>query len=1300
PDDAKAVIEGLTNQSQFSLEKNLVDALVDDLGQELGEVRPIELQVVGNQLQTEDITTLEGYEEKGPKEALVGRFLEEIVTDCGPDNEQIAKLVLYLLTDENNTRPLKTRADLELELDIEPGKLDLILKLLVKSRLVFLIPASPDERYQLVHDYLVPFVREQQSARLIAEIEKEREQRKLTEAKLNNVLKQQLRTARRATLTLGSLAIAISGFAVITSLVFLNSLISAKHDTAKKELSKLIPALEAGKWVKNFPGVIPEVRLQTLSAINQTNSEVRLLNTFEAHEDDITAISLSQDSSLIASVGKDKKINVWEISGLKIADFFHILEPTAITINSDDFEIIVGDKSGQLLIFNLKTKTSTLLPKTHAKKINDIQISPNGKMYAVASDDQTISIWTTAGTFLGILEGHNTEISATKFNSDSNRLASYTLQDTVKVWNLDTLELIQEIVSYNTINADFSQEGQFLELINTSAQLKLYSLYTGKLLSTRTVPSYYSPPHLSYAFKLGKHSYGTLTSWGDRIYLGHYSNTIETPGHISNLKFNLTSQLLLTSSKNKIHIWSNKRYKENESTAERNVSNSPIYFSSDMQEAFMSITENKSTRINVITGDFFDSSVEISSDQLVGIYSQEKPEQNIVAVKELGYNVEIWNSNKDWIEIYPPENSYFTTAILSSNGEIVITGDGNGQIQAWDKDGQFIRDLGRHNFSIKKLRFDANDTLIIADDGKGLKIWDIEGDFLINLSNIARIEKWEEINFSNNGKFLVSRSQQGIVKLWSRNGELITILSNSLKIVNLIGFTPDSLKVLTYEEKRQYSDEPGAIKIWNTNGSLERTVDNISQNINFNPGFPEILAIDTSSLSIRSIHLNDSEKDKLIEHPGLVNGIKIVAGRNEFLTRGADRKIRLWTNDGKLVKVFKEHESSITSFALNSDSRQLISVDKSGQIKFWNLDDTHSFKTIESDMNNHPNEGYDYQIHLKSSNENFVLYGPDSIGIFDLNGEKLHELRKLNQASISLSNNFKNALSVSSKTSINLLGMDSDIIAQLKGHTDQVNSFSAIKDGSLLATASDDETVKIWDKEGMLLTTLEFEDSVSSINFSPDGKFLATASDDQLIRIFEISKNQLPKKIEDSVAKIESHTDLILSVLFSPNGKILASASRDETIRLWDIDRWEEIGEFEIPNFWTYLRNYNKYNKGDALYFSEDSSMLGFGNEKVYLRFIDRLSFKGMWIKEASFQPLNQIPSPNEISDKKNWLTMKGKRGKIVLSLGLDHELQSGCEWANAYLKTPLSWATEIEELKLKPERDLCDGILESAKVQ
>jgi DNA replication protein DnaC len=196
--DAKSLIERLTKYSNFHLEPSLIEQLVQDLSAKYGEVRPIELQVVGAQLQTENITTLGSYENCGPKEELVTRYMKEVVEDCGEINRQVAELLLYLLTDEKGTRPLKTRSELERdlralsleELTKETNQLDLVLRIFVEAGIVVLIPENPADRYQLVHDYLAAFIQKQQKPRineLIAELKKERNQRKLSEDKLNRI---------------------------------------------------------------------------------------------------------------------------------------------------------------------------------------------------------------------------------------------------------------------------------------------------------------------------------------------------------------------------------------------------------------------------------------------------------------------------------------------------------------------------------------------------------------------------------------------------------------------------------------------------------------------------------------------------------------------------------------------------------------------------------------------------------------------------------------------------------------------------------------------------------------------------------------------------------------------------------------------------------------------------------------------------------------------------------------------------------------------------------------------------------
>jgi hypothetical protein len=192
PTQAQDFIKKATETANLLLPNNLIEQIVNDLSQENQEVLPIALQIIGAQLQHEHINTLKQYVQIGdnPQEILEQRFLDTMIKDCGDKNERTAVLVLYLLTNEKGQRPLKTKAQLALDLLTESTKLDVVLDVLVADGLVLLLPDVPDDRYQLAHDYLVKLIRQQQGERLIAELQLERDmaQKKLMQEKPNSFI--------------------------------------------------------------------------------------------------------------------------------------------------------------------------------------------------------------------------------------------------------------------------------------------------------------------------------------------------------------------------------------------------------------------------------------------------------------------------------------------------------------------------------------------------------------------------------------------------------------------------------------------------------------------------------------------------------------------------------------------------------------------------------------------------------------------------------------------------------------------------------------------------------------------------------------------------------------------------------------------------------------------------------------------------------------------------------------------------------------------------------------------------------
>jgi hypothetical protein len=124
---------------------------------------------------------------------------------------------------------------------------------------------------------------------------------------------------------------------------------------------------------------------------------------------------------------------------------------------------------------------------------------------------------------------------------------------------------------------------------------------------------------------------------------------------------------------------------------------------------------------------------------------------------------------------------------------------------------------------------------------------------------------------------------------------------------------------------------------------------------------------------------------------------------------------------------------------------------------------------------------------------------------------------------------------------------DNFLIKTLTGHSSEVWDIDFSSDGSLLASASSDNTILVWNiTSGQVVQNLTGHlDSVYSVAFHPNEPVLASGSFDKSILIWNLTTG-------DILQNLTGHISSIWSLEFNHDGSYLASASSDSTVRIWD----------------------------------------------------------------------------------------------------------------------------------------------------
>ena len=1273
PADASSVISSLTERSQFRLQPALIQELVRDLAGELNEVRPIELQVVGVQLQADNITTLESYRESGPKQRLVGKFLQDVVQYCGRENESMAKLFLYLLTDENNTRPLKTRADLELELETKPEALDLILDVFVRSGLVLKQPAFPEDRYQLVHDYLVELVRKQpESAPLFAELEKERRQHNLTEHQLVKTQQQQLRAAGRARNTLAGLLASVACFAAVATIGVINTYLTALtlSSADNEELDRVVSALRLGKQFKQLSiAALPETRLRVLTELNHALARVRHVNRLEGHRESVTWATFSPDGKMLATASEDKTARIWKLDGTLL----HTLEGhtdsvTSISFSPDGKLLASASEDRKIKLWNLKGELLHTF-EGHSGSVTRVAFSPDAKTLASASEDKTVKVWSIEGKNIVTLNVQSEGISSVSFSPDGKTIATASTNDFVILWNLKG-EKIVTIDSYGAKEVYFNIDGSIQVIrdyistrfnyngkkINIRLGIKGRSYGVSrshdynKAINGKTVIIYKSFRKDKYLL-FGKK--GMITN-GKLFAISNHTNQVEILQHDGEL---LTTLL---------------------------ADGSVISFSPDKKTVMTGSAEDE---IGLWSLDGGETGLRVRTGSIID--TKFSPDGRIVALVLHDKTVKLWHRDNSKIVTLSGHKDRVEEIYFSPDSKTIASIDHENVIKLWrTTDGNLIATLPAYT-EIKGLIFSPDSQILATtEDDNSVKLWRTsDGDLVATLPGYA--DEIYSVTFSPDSQMLATTGDDTAVKLWKVDGTLVKVLLGHAAPVAEVGFSPDGQTLASVSEAIQ----PGIreIKLWHREGEpLDKTVDDFSiLRAHFVPEKPIIASIHWSD-EIKLWDFGGNLVQTFKGHYLKATSFSLSPDGQRVAADTSDNTIKIWQRGrSEPIETKHRHSNQIKTMSFSPDGNKIVSASYDQTVRLWQSNDGKLIKELEDNIN-----GEVKQVNFSTNGEIVALISSINlqyqrydyaVKFWSASGEIIQEKKGHSRASssnLAFSPDFRTVAFVNKDDSLKLWRIDDGkLLATFKGHQDWINNASFSQDGEFVVSASDDRTIKIWDSNnGELLRNIAaHDDAVNSARFSPDGEMIVSASNDKTVKLWNRRDGSL-------IRTFEGHTDRVTSATFSPDGKTIVSGGNDNTLRFWRVSDGREtrkipiyydsniIWDFRLKK--TLVKDINFTLDGKIIAISGDD------DRPVKLHILNW--FDGIWFKETELYPVNSF-SEEPIQPGGDVIAVTSPNGMLVLSLGIDDTIERACDWARDYLQNNVN----VKE----SDKRLCDDV-------
>jgi WD40 repeat protein len=215
------------------------------------------------------------------------------------------------------------------------------------------------------------------------------------------------------------------------------------------------------------------------------------LRSLSGHQNPVYALANSSKAGIFFTGGNDKGVVEWSLEKMSFLKVLMPVKTSVYSLHQHDNLLFVGQRSGELSIFDLSKQEITANFQAHEKPVFDIVTIPAKQEFLTAGEDGTVGVWSlTDQSLLYRIRVSADTVRAIAVSTDGLQAAFGCKDSAIRIYDLTDYSLLHLLEQHTlpVTSVAYSPDGKYLISGGRDAQLNFWSLPDYQL--QHTIPAH------------------------------------------------------------------------------------------------------------------------------------------------------------------------------------------------------------------------------------------------------------------------------------------------------------------------------------------------------------------------------------------------------------------------------------------------------------------------------------------------------------------------------------------------------------------------------------------------------------------------------------------------------------------------------------------------------------------------------------------------------------------------------------------------------------------------------------------